>query len=806
MPGVLLPPPPAHPRRRRLVHRLGALLGAVVVAASVFAGAGAATAAGASRPDQVNDGPQATIACSCRWDQGITPSLSGPVTQIDLDADSMSGDGDGTIQVTVRAMGADGIGTDDVFASGSTTVGGPGWFSVPMTSVKPLRAGTQYALSVDYRGMYLSFTDPVYAGGGLRLFRDGVASDYTRYYDLMFREYVVADAAIAGTPTTDVAVDHPYSYTYDLGGVPSTTTVVAGALPAGLTLSSAGVLSGTPTRVGTSTFTVRATSGDTTADVTSTIVVRPAQAPSAPTAVQATPGATSASVRWTAPAAAGDDPVAGYTVTAHPGGATATSTTTEATVTGLTAGTPTTFTVTAKSASGTSPSSAESEAVVPFTTPDAPGRLRVVPGDTTAALSWTAPADGSSPLTGYVVTVSADGGPATVVARPDADATRVVVPELTNGTSYVFTVAATNAAGTGPAASSGGSAPFGLPSSPRGLAATPGDSSVALDWSAPETANGSPVTGYAVQHSTDGTTWTDDASVAGTATEVTGLANGTEVAFRVAAVNAAGTGAWSGPVRATPVALPGVPQDVAVVPGDRSAAVSWTAPTIDGGSAVTGYVVQTREGTGPWQDAAGTEGTSLTVDGLENGTELSFRVAAVNAVGTGAPSASVGATPFVFVPSAVTDGGALDGRTVRIGDRVRLHATDLPAGSSVTVELHSKVVVLATERIGADGVLDTVVTIPAATAPGDHELTVTLSDTGAAPVTASFALTVAKPTPATVITAVTHETGDTVGKAVRHVGELAFTGGSISPLAVSGAVLAMALGAFVLALVRRRRV
>jgi hypothetical protein len=43
------------------------------------------------------------------------------------------------------------------------------------------------------------------------------------------------------------------------GTAPYSFGVTAGALPAGLTLTSAGVLAGTPTTAGTSTFTIRGT-------------------------------------------------------------------------------------------------------------------------------------------------------------------------------------------------------------------------------------------------------------------------------------------------------------------------------------------------------------------------------------------------------------------------------------------------------------------------------------------------------------------------------------------------------------------
>ena len=43
------------------------------------------------------------------------------------------------------------------------------------------------------------------------------------------------------------------------GAAPYTYNVVSGTLPAGLTLAAGGVLSGTPTTIGTSTFSIRAT-------------------------------------------------------------------------------------------------------------------------------------------------------------------------------------------------------------------------------------------------------------------------------------------------------------------------------------------------------------------------------------------------------------------------------------------------------------------------------------------------------------------------------------------------------------------
>ena len=89
--------------------------------------------------------------------------------------------------------------------------------------------------------------------------------------------------------------------------------------------------------------------------------------PGKPTAVIATVGSASgtAVVVWTAPMSSGGKPISLYTVTSSPGGITATTNGTFATVTGLTNGTPYTFTVTATNSVGTSSASAASNSVTP---------------------------------------------------------------------------------------------------------------------------------------------------------------------------------------------------------------------------------------------------------------------------------------------------------------------------------------------------------------------------------------------------------------------------------------------------------
>jgi hypothetical protein len=131
---------------------------------------------------------------------------------------------------------------------------------------------------------------------------------------------------------------------------------------------------------------------------------------------------------------------------------------------------------------------------------------------------------------------------------------------------------------------------------------------------------------------------------------VTGLTNGTAYTFTVTATNAAGTGpasAASNSVTPTsPATVPGAPTGVMAWPGNAQANVSWTPPTSNGGSPITGYTVTASPGgqTG----SVGSNATNAIVSGLTNGTPYTFMVAATNSAGTGpasAPSNSV--TPSV---------------------------------------------------------------------------------------------------------------------------------------------------------------
>ncbi len=181
------------------------------------------------------------------------------------------------------------------------------------------------------------------------------------------------------------------------------------------------------------------------------------------------------------------------------------------------------------------------------TVPSVPTGLSAVPGDGRVTVSWQAStASGDVPVTGYSVTAEPDGACETTTALT------CTVEDLTNGTAYTFTVAATNDVGPSPASAPTNATPATVPSAPTGLSAVAGDAQVALSWLAPTSTGGSPITGYTVTAAPDGKTCTPGAALT---CVVSGLTNGIAYTFTVTATNGVGPSLASAPSTAeTPVA------------------------------------------------------------------------------------------------------------------------------------------------------------------------------------------------------------------------------------------------------------
>ena len=361
----------------------------------------------------------------------------------------------------------------------------------------------------------------------------------------------------------------------------------------------------------------------------------PRTVPNAPT-VSSTPSNGSISVSFSGPTTSPDN--GGATVTYHQYSTDNINFTTASvnpTIFAGTNGVPITVYVKAGNVAGVGV--AASTTSTPRTTPSAPAAPSVTRGNGSVAVLWASPNDGGNAISDYSVQYSSNSGSTwTTFTDGVSTSTSTTVTGLSNGTAYVFRVAAINDAGTGSYSSASSSVtPATTPGAPTSVTATPGNVSASVSWTAPAS-NGDAITDYVVQFSSNsGSTWSTfaDGTSSSTSATVTGLTNGTSYVFRVAATNSVGTGSYSSASSAvTPRTVPGAPTSFT---GNNNTfgqiTLSWAAPSSDGGNAVSSYVLRT--GATILQN---TSATSYVHTGLSPYTDYSYTVTAANAAGEGA--------------------------------------------------------------------------------------------------------------------------------------------------------------------------
>ncbi|HEY5112443.1 MAG TPA: fibronectin type III domain-containing protein, partial [Acidimicrobiales bacterium] len=212
------------------------------------------------------------------------------------------------------------------------------------------------------------------------------------------------------------------------------------------------------------------------------------------------------------------------------------------------------------------------------------------------------PTNGGATITGYTVQYSADGGTTWTTATTSATGTNYTVTGLTNGTTYEFEVAATNASGMSAYATPPSNVST-VPDAPTGVSASSiANNESLVTWGAPVNDGGATITSYTVRYSADGgANWTTaTTSATGPTYLVTGLTNRTTYEFDVAATNDTGTGAYA------TSSLPGtqVPVVLTSLSGTFGSTLVLTSSGGSGSGAVT-YSVP----------SSGSAGCSLDVSG-----------------------------------------------------------------------------------------------------------------------------------------------------------------------------------------------
>ena len=288
----------------------------------------------------------------------------------------------------------------------------------------------------------------------------------------------------------------------------------------------------------------------------------------------------------------------------------------------------------------------------PRSIPGAPPGPVGVKGYGEVEVLWVPPvSNGGDVITSYTVTSSPEAKTCTWTSGPLS----CTVSGLTNGQGYTFTVVASNVNGDSiPSDPSPIATPSVSPSRvPTSVFATSrSNTSSVVSWSPPVSDGGSSITSYTVTSSPEAKscTWTSGPL----SCTVTGLTNGQDYTFTVAATNALGDSEPSDPSpSATPSAVPEQPTSVvATSRSDSTSVVSWSPPVSDGGSSITSYTVTSSPEA---KSCTWTSGPlSCTVTGLTNGQDYAFTVVASNVNGDSAPSVASSTARPSTVPQRPT--------------------------------------------------------------------------------------------------------------------------------------------------------
>lgn len=302
--------------------------------------------------------------------------------------------------------------------------------------------------------------------------------------------------------------------------------------------------------------------------------------------------------------------------------------------------------------------------------PAGPVRVDEISSDY-AVISWEPPEyTGGCQLDNYIVEKRETTSTEWQTVSATTVRTTIKVTKLKTGNEYQFRVFAENRHGKSTAITSPvvmAQYPFSVPAAPG----TPYVSTVTkynmlVEWESPPSDGGNPITGYHIERKEKNSIlWTklNKFVIPDNRFKTSGLEESIEYEFRVFAENIAGLSPCSNTsecyIARDPCDAPGKPE--AVVVTRDSVTLQWEKPKYDGGSTITGYVVEKKElPDGRWMKANFTNVIEnlFTVTDLTGGQSYEFRVTAKNSAGVWSmPSESITilAQDVIEAPTASID-------------------------------------------------------------------------------------------------------------------------------------------------------
>ena len=253
-----------------------------------------------------------------------------------------------------------------------------------------------------------------------------------------------------------------------------------------------------------------------------------------------------------------------------------------------------------------------------------------------ANVAWSYPEDdGGIPVLRYNIYRSETmGGPYTFIGT-NTTAFGFQDTTVLNGRTYYYVVTALNKYNESSYSLEASASPVGEPTPPLNIEAVNGDNTATLNWTAPITDGGAPITQYNIyRSSTQGGPYTligtNDST---TGYYDTGVINGETYYYVVTAVNSYGESTYSDEQRLLIANTPLAPTNLNGTFGDGQVILTWD-PADGRGFTVSNYTVYRRDpGASSFVAIATVNATNYTDTGLTNGLTYRYVVTATSQIG-----------------------------------------------------------------------------------------------------------------------------------------------------------------------------